>query len=386
MLNSYKLGQGSVILRIKIRDSSKTDGSGLTGLTYSTANLVISTIADTESSATIYSQATSTIEGISSLGTFATPTATKCRFKEVDNTNLKGIYEIQLDNTRYAVSNSKSMIVTIFGATNVTETDAFISLVGIDPYASVVQSQLANVAHGGASATLTMTNIDVNNPSGDAVHFHSTGGDGSGLRLDGNGAGHGLNSIAGATGKGIRGAGGTGSGDGIYGQAGSTGGGGIIGNGLGGVNITAPAGMSTLTVGAQMDLVNAPNSTAVTAIQSGLMTTAGYTAPDNASIATILSVVNGLQVLPKNVACPNFPVKLVLSSDHNTPATGKTVSGFISKDGVAFVALTIPTCTEIGLGAYKVNISQAEMNADFILLAFTAAGCDQRMFGIKTQA
>ena len=34
MLISYKLGQGSIILRVKILNSSVATGAGLTGLTY----------------------------------------------------------------------------------------------------------------------------------------------------------------------------------------------------------------------------------------------------------------------------------------------------------------------------------------------------------------
>jgi hypothetical protein len=160
--------------------------------------------------------------------------------------------------------------------------------------------------------------------------------------------------------------------------------------------LATPTNITAGTITTVTNLTNPPTNMAVETggALAGLVTTvgvagAGLTALGDtrlSDIATILTVVNGLQVLPKNVACPNFPVKMVLTSDHSTPATGKTVSGFISKDGGAFVALSTPTCTEIGLGAYKVNITQSEMNADFILLAFTASACDQRMFGIKTQA
>jgi hypothetical protein len=166
------------------------------------------------------------------------------------------------------------------------------------------------------------------------------------------------------------------------------------------VNITASAVISSISTKKPVDqfvVETATNSEIFTGLGSvklsvgvgtGQANLSGGSIPiiSNADITSILAVVNGLQVLPKSVACANFPVKMVLTSDHNSPATGKTVSGFISKDGGAFAALTTATCTEIGLGAYKVNITQTEMNADFILLAFTASACDQRMFAIKTQA
>ena len=137
MLIGYKRGQTSVILRVKILNSSVATGAGLTGLTSASSGLIISTIADNEASATTYTVAGSTIESITTLGTFATPTATKCRFKEVDATNHKGVYEIQLDNTRYAVSSAKFLLVSILGATNCAETDIVIPLRDLDQYDAV---------------------------------------------------------------------------------------------------------------------------------------------------------------------------------------------------------------------------------------------------------
>ncbi len=125
---SYEHGSTSVILRVKIPDSTKTDGSGLTGLTFASSGLIISTIADVEAAKTVYTQAASTTEDITTLGTYAAPTATKCRFKEVDATNHPGVYEIHLADPRYAVTNARSLIVSISGATNAAQVDAEIQL------------------------------------------------------------------------------------------------------------------------------------------------------------------------------------------------------------------------------------------------------------------
>lgn len=137
MLISYRRGQGSIVLRVKILNSSVSTGAGLTGLTSASSGLIISTIADNEATATAYTVAGSTIETIATLGTFAAPTATKCRFKEVDATNHKGVYEIQIADARFAVSNAKSLLVSILGATNAAETDALIPLSDLDPYDAV---------------------------------------------------------------------------------------------------------------------------------------------------------------------------------------------------------------------------------------------------------
>src|SRR5580765_1818405 len=95
-------GGTSKVLRVTILESTSAAGAGKAGRTFSSAGLIISTIADNEATATTYTQAGSTIETITTLGTFAAPTATKCRFKEVDSTNHKGIYEIQIANARWS--------------------------------------------------------------------------------------------------------------------------------------------------------------------------------------------------------------------------------------------------------------------------------------------
>lgn len=141
MLISYVLGQTSIILRVKIPDTSKTDNSGVTGITSTTTGLSISTIADNEASATVYTSAASHVQTITTLGTFAAPSASNCRFKEVDSTNHPGIYEIQLDNSRYNVSSSKSLLITIksISASNVAQVDVLIPLVQLNPYSNSVK-------------------------------------------------------------------------------------------------------------------------------------------------------------------------------------------------------------------------------------------------------
>ena len=138
-LISYVRGQASVILRVKLLDSSVATGAGLTGLTFSSAGLIISTIADNEATPTVYTQAAGNIETIATLGTYAAPTASKCRFKEVDATNHPGVYEIQLADARMSVASAKSLVVSFSGATNLAETDTVIPLLDADPYNSFAQ-------------------------------------------------------------------------------------------------------------------------------------------------------------------------------------------------------------------------------------------------------
>ena len=89
--------------------------------------------------------------------------------------------------------------------------------------------------------------------------------------------------------------------------------------------------------------------------------------------------------IAKNVALPKFDVFMVLSSDHVSPATGKTITGQILKDGGAFAGIT-NTITEVGNGVYTIasGFTQTEMNADVITLKFTETDCDQRIITIYT--
>ena len=157
MLIGYKRGQGSIVLRVKILNSSVATGAGLTGLSSASSGLIISTIADNESTATAYAVASSNVETVTTLGTFAAPTAGKCRFREVDSTNHKGVYEIQLADARYNVSNAKSLLVSVLGATNAAETDVVIPLRDLDPFDAVRAglTALPNVASGSAGAIIT---------------------------------------------------------------------------------------------------------------------------------------------------------------------------------------------------------------------------------------
>ena len=134
MLISYKRGQGSIVVRFKILNNAVTTGAGKTGLTEATAGMIIGTIADNEATTTRYRTSSSEIETISTLGTYAAPSSSKCRFKEVDATNHPGVYEAHFADARYAVTNAKSMLVSISGGTGVADTDFLIPLRDVDPY------------------------------------------------------------------------------------------------------------------------------------------------------------------------------------------------------------------------------------------------------------
>lgn len=125
----------SNIIRFTLKHA--TTGVGLTGLSSASSGLIIATIADNEATTTAYTVAGSTIEAVTTLGTFAAPTATKCRFKEVDATNHKGLYEFQFADARFSVASAKRLVISVTGATNLLDADYEIQLTQVNVYDSV---------------------------------------------------------------------------------------------------------------------------------------------------------------------------------------------------------------------------------------------------------
>src|ERR1700733_8805485 len=141
MLIDYPLGQTSVVFRVKLR--TPPTGNGLTGLSSSSSGLIISTIADVEATPTVYTVAATHVQTIATLGTFAAPSASCCRFQKLDDTNHPGVCEVQFDNSRFAVSSAKSLLVTLSGVSGMLDCDVTIPLRSTNPYDGV---------HGGMSA------------------------------------------------------------------------------------------------------------------------------------------------------------------------------------------------------------------------------------------
>lgn len=125
------------IIEFILRDTST--GAPKTGLLFSSAGLIISTKTDNEASAINYTQAGSTIETITTLGTYAAPTVNKCRFKEVDATNLPGLYQFQFTDTRFSVSSSRKLNIVVSGASCYGAYE--IVLTGYDPYGQPLTAQ-----------------------------------------------------------------------------------------------------------------------------------------------------------------------------------------------------------------------------------------------------
>jgi len=145
--------------RVFIQDTTSAVGAGLTGLTFSTSGLSIHTIADNEASVTSYTAAGSTIETITTLGTFAAPTATKCRFKEIDSTNLPGWYEIQVADARWAVSGARAVQVRIAVTGGFcAPVEIQLALFDVNDTVRGGMTALPNAAHDAAGGLTTLLN------------------------------------------------------------------------------------------------------------------------------------------------------------------------------------------------------------------------------------
>lgn len=276
----FQNGITSVVLRVKLRKLS--DGTSYTGLDHTSSGLVIAVIADNESATTAYTVAGSTVETVTTLGTFAAPTATKCRFKAVDATNHPGLYEIQIADARWAVSNARSVNVTVSGVSDLEQVDTVVQL-GDAVRGFMSPTALPNAVAGasngllisgsnsgtttfgaltvsgattltgavslgstlGVTGTVTFNAFTVTNAflvSGGATFTNaggtgftvsSTGSNGHGLAASGNGSGEGISSTGGATGHGVAFVGG-GNGHGLYAIGNGTGDGAHLQGGTGG--------------------------------------------------------------------------------------------------------------------------------------------------------
>lgn len=89
----------------------------------------------------------------------------------------------------------------------------------------------------------------------------------------------------------------------------------------------------------------------------------------------VVTVADAYVPVKKNVAVTKFPFYMELTA--TGPATGKTVTVQVSKDGGAFSTVS-DTVTEISGGWYEVDLSATELNADTVAFKATATACNQR--------
>lgn len=120
---------GNPIVPAKLQDSTSSAGAGLPLLTFASSGLKIAVKRELDAAWTLYSSAGSTIENITTIGTYVAPTATKIRFKPTDDTNAPGDYELHLAQALLGTGDaSRYLRILIWGATNLAPCDILIQL------------------------------------------------------------------------------------------------------------------------------------------------------------------------------------------------------------------------------------------------------------------
>ena len=130
----------SKLVRVFIQDSSSTTGAGLTGLVYNSSGLTAHYLPEGDATATAITLATMTV------GTWATG-----GFKEVDSTNMPGVYEIGLPDAVIDATSEGSTLVMLKGATNMAPVLLEIELDKID-YRDSVRAGLTALPNAAADA------------------------------------------------------------------------------------------------------------------------------------------------------------------------------------------------------------------------------------------
>lgn len=119
-----------LIAHVTVRSSTNT---AVTGLTSASSGLIISLMCPTDSAGTNFTVAGSTIETITTIGTFAAPTSGKIRFKEIDATNRPGEYEIQIAAANIPTATTKRhMRILVHGAAGTVPSHVDVPLLSAD--------------------------------------------------------------------------------------------------------------------------------------------------------------------------------------------------------------------------------------------------------------
>lgn len=134
-----------LIFHVFAQDSTSTTGAGKTALIFSDFTCYYIRNGEAISGAI-------TPQDIATIGTYAAPTAnTNIRIKKVDDTNMPGVYEVQIHADWVNVTNSCQSLTIFLKATGMAMLPIQIQLVGVDPQTDVWDEAIAS--HLGAGST-----------------------------------------------------------------------------------------------------------------------------------------------------------------------------------------------------------------------------------------
>lgn len=149
------LGWQEPIIRVILRDST---GAGVTGVVRTDTDLKIAVIADNSDTATSYTGNTD-VQDITTLGTYEAPTASNCRFKEVDSTNLPGMYELQFEKASFAASGAEILYGIISHGGGDFEETAFLVDLAAPPTGVILKGS----AQSGTATTIVLASGAISN-------------------------------------------------------------------------------------------------------------------------------------------------------------------------------------------------------------------------------
>lgn len=204
-------------------------------------------------------------------------------FKEIDATNMPGLYRFDIPNAALAAAKGRDVVITFTGFSGMRVDHTKIELTGWDnqdgvrggmtalPNAAAAAANGLHVLGTNATAVSYTAGMTISSTAGDALTLTSTNATSNGLVCNGNTSGAGIKATGGSTGHGIVGIGGATSGDGANFAA-----------------TTSGNGMTLLAVGVTKDGLN---TTGAVTSGMGIRATGGATSGDG--IRAIGSATSG---------------------------------------------------------------------------------------------
>lgn len=170
---SIVAGATSQSINIFCQDSSSTTGAGLSGLVFNTSSL-IAYYTFTGANAGSVQIALATLAAVNSAFSSG-------GFKEIDATNMKGLYRLDIPNAALATSKGRGVTIQLGGATNLAPVVLEIELTGIDNQDGVragmtaLPNAAANAAGGLPVSTAGGLDLDEMNVDIEAIQTSTAG-------------------------------------------------------------------------------------------------------------------------------------------------------------------------------------------------------------------
>jgi hypothetical protein len=392
---SILAGATSQSVTVFIQNSSVSTGAGLTGLVYNTTNLIA------------YYAFTGANGGsnVISLATLAAANSAYSSggFKEIDSTNMPGMYRLDIPNAAIAGSKGRSSVIMLSGATNMAPCVLEIELTGWDnqvAYSSTTVGTVTTVTNQLTAAAIATgvwqdaTGSDFTTSSSIGKSLYTSGvapGGTNGLFIAGTNAATAITTgltahIIGTVDTLTTYTGNTPQTGDNYARLGAPAGASVSAD-IAAINAkttnlpAAPASTSNITSGTITTVTNLTNAPTAGDFTATMKTSIG-TAVAASAVASVTAAV-AITSNRKKGSGATFEF-LMQDATTGAPKTGLTVASTISKDGGAPGA-TSNSVSEIGLGQYQIVLTGTEMTANNVFLQMTSAGAITTNLSIQTQ-